>query len=95
MVISFVLMRESLQGRAERALLDIAEEHKGFEAYTCRPFGIRPEAPGWIESFVFKIMPSVEVVDLAAVMEDLGISGSDEWIWENAMIARRGGELLR
>jgi hypothetical protein len=76
-------------------LHDIAAENPGFEAYTCRPFGIRPEAPGWIESFAFKIMPSVAVVELAAVMVDLGISGSEQWIWENAQIGKKGGELLR
>ena len=41
------------------------------------------------------LMSNVKIVELAAVMTELGISGADgKWIWENDDIGRWGKELL-
>lgn len=67
---------------------------KSFEVYTCRPLGILEDDPPWVKVLVFRIMPSVKAIELAAVMLDLGLHGNAEWIWENDQIGSRGDELL-
>ena len=83
-----------LQGRVEKKLHDVADGIKSFEVYTCRPLGILEDQPPLVKSLVFKIMPSVKAVELAAVMLDLGLHGNEAWIWENDAIGSRGSELL-
>jgi hypothetical protein len=79
----------------EAKLHDMAEAEPGLEVYTCRPFGILEERPDKVKSVIFSIVPSVQAIQLAATMLELGLHGSREWIWENAQIKKKGSEILQ
>ncbi|KAL9103636.1 MAG: hypothetical protein Q9163_001331 [Psora crenata] len=84
-----------LKTLAEESLHDITSTDPLFETYTCRPCGIVPEDIGWLASVPFMLMSKVRVVELAAVMTELAVSGSgDKRIWENDEIGRWAKELL-
>jgi hypothetical protein len=83
------------KGRVEQKLHELAVGKSGFEVYTCRPFGILEEAPSFFKSLVFSLLPSVKAVELAAAMVELGLQGSDRWIWENAEIKQMGVSILQ
>ncbi|KAL9131949.1 MAG: hypothetical protein Q9217_000229 [Psora testacea] len=73
-----------LKGLAEESVHEITHTDPSFETYTCRPLSIVPEDIGLLASIPFMLMSNVKVGELAAVMTELGISGSGEkWIWEN------------
>ena len=84
-----------LKGRVEQKLHELAVGKPGLEVYTCRPFGILEEAPSFFKSLVFSFLPSVKAVELAAGMVELGLQGSDQWIWENAEIKQMGVSILQ
>ncbi|KAL9636849.1 MAG: hypothetical protein Q9164_002566 [Protoblastenia rupestris] len=84
-----------LKGLAEDSLQEITSTDPSFETYTCRPLGIVQEDVGWLASIPFMLMSNVKIVELAAVMTELGISGAaGKWIWENDDIGRWGKDLL-
>jgi hypothetical protein len=53
------------------------------------------ERPSFFKSLVFSLLPSVKAVELAATMVELGLQGSNQWIWENAEIKEKGAAILR
>lgn len=79
------------QGAVEAALFNIAGENTAtFDTLIVRPGGIIPDDSRTIYNAVSYVIASVMVSDLAKVMIDLCIEGSDQKILENEDIVRRG-----
>lgn len=79
------------QGAVEAALFNIAGENAAtFDTLIVRPGGIIPDDSRTIYNAVSYVIASVMVSDLAKVMIDLCIEGSDQKILENEDIVRRG-----
>ena len=81
------------QGLAETKLREFTTNDERFETFTIRPFGIIEENGGLLMLVLKSVMPSAPVGDIAAVMVDLGMNGSEKWVWEHDEIREKGREL--
>lgn len=78
-----------VKGAVEKVLLDIAKAHPStFASRIVRPGGIIPEDSRMMYNVVSYVIASVLVSDLAKLMVDICIQGSDQTILENEAIVR-------
>ncbi|KAE9966940.1 hypothetical protein EG328_008511 [Venturia inaequalis] len=89
---SLWLLRDTrkLKGLTENGLLKIAEENPRFSPYFMRPAHIHPEYFTVGTAVMNAIFPSIRVRELAVVMIDIALNGTDKQTMENADLLTKG-----
>jgi len=85
-------------GQAENMVVAFAQEKEKaqFDSFVVRPARVLEKDRGVFASCVRRISPyAVGIEEVAAVLVDLAINGSNKTIWENRDLQSRGEELAK
>jgi len=86
-----------LGGRVENVVIAMAQEKEKahFDSFVVRPAMVLAKGRGALMNLIRMLPYTVGLEEVAAVLVDLAIHGSEKTIWENGDVRSRGGELLK